>query len=64
MIDSNYDTGDYKGASANEMDFGLAYAITKNLTYSIAAGFASVDLEGLPDPDDGGRIYHKLKMKF
>jgi len=64
MIDSNYDAGALKGAEATEMDFGFAYKITKNLTYSIAAGFASVDLEGSADPDDGGRIYHRLKMKF
>jgi len=64
MIDSNWDAGYYKGAEANEMDFGFAYKITKNLTYSIAAGFASIDLESGPDPEDGSRIYHKLKMKF
>lgn len=65
MVDSNWDAGSYKGASATEMDFGFAYKITKNLTYSIAAGFASIDLESpAVDPDDGGRIYHKLKMKF
>ncbi|MBW1613328.1 MAG: hypothetical protein JRJ57_05000 [Deltaproteobacteria bacterium] len=64
MVDSNWDAGDYKGAEATEMDFGLGYAITKNLTYSIAAGFASIDAEGSPDPEDGARIYHKLKMKF
>ena len=66
MIDSNWETGSsLKGASATEMDFGFAYKITKNLTYSIAAGFASIDMEApTADPDDGGRIYHKLKMKF
>ena len=68
MVESNWDAGIYKDAEANEMDFGLAYAITKNLTYSIAAGFASMDTNptywGGPDPDDGGRIYHKLAMKF
>jgi len=64
MVDSNWDSGYYEDAEANEIDFGLAYKITKNLTYSIAAGFASIDLDGQDDPEDGTRIYHKLKMTF
>jgi hypothetical protein len=64
MVDSNQEAGTYKDAEANEIDFGASYKLTKVLTYSVAAGFASIDYTPAKDPEDGYRVYHKLKMSF
>ncbi|ADR19601.1 hypothetical protein [Calditerrivibrio nitroreducens] len=52
-----------------EIDASASYAITKNLTYSIGAGYAKIsDLynnDGSKfDADGAYRLYHKLAVKF
>lgn len=79
LYTSNFDTGesdkdDYgrfwgKDTKAWEIDASASYAITKNLTYSIGAGYAKVsdlyDAGGAKyDADGAYRLYHKLAVKF
>jgi hypothetical protein len=64
MVDSNHEAGTYKDAEANEIDLGAVYKISKVLSYEVAAGFASMDFTPAKDPEDGYRVYHKLKMSF
>ncbi len=76
-MDSNeYTTDDYgrfwsKDSKAWEVDLTASYAITKNLTYSVAAGYAKIsDLYGSStltskyDPSGAYRLFHKLAVKF
>lgn len=66
---SNEKDTDWEDANGWEFDLGCAYKISNNMTYSIAAGYADVNLDedivGADiDPDAAYRIYHKLQINF
>lgn len=66
--DSNVDeaTSIYDGADAWEVSVNGSYKITGNVTYSVAAGIAEVDLgdAAIIEPDEAIEINHKLSFSF
>ncbi len=66
VLSNQEDDPRYEDATAWEIDVNGAYKITDNLTYSVAAGYASVDFDvtGLSDPDPAWRAFHKLSLTF
>lgn len=65
-IMSNQKDNVYEDATAWEVDLGVAYKITDNLTYSIDAGYADIsyDVDGIEDPDEIMLLQHKIKFVF
>ncbi|MGA1861324.1 hypothetical protein OWM07_00350 [Deferribacter thermophilus] len=69
---SNQEDNEYEDVKAYEVDLGASYAITKNLTYSLAFGYAQVkdiiENNGLTDEDKFDlkaiRAYHKIALTF
>jgi hypothetical protein len=66
---SNIDAGTDKWRDAEiiEYDLGAGYAITDNLTYSVAVGVANIDYDDSYGGDDPGQVvraYHKLAVSF
>ncbi len=64
--DSDYAEATWGGADdadVVEISGGVAYKITANLTYSIRAGWADLDIDGY-DLEDSINAYHKLAFSF
>ncbi|KAA0258330.1 hypothetical protein FHQ18_04000 [Deferribacter autotrophicus] len=63
--EGNSTTTNYlEDATAYEVDLGAAYTIKKGLVYSVAFGYAKIDLDGQSDPDPVIRAYHKISLSF
>jgi len=59
----------WKDADGYEIDLGLDWKLTDQVTYSIAAGFGKISLDsndtnGGQDPDSFARAYHKFQIDF
>ncbi len=56
----------YEDATAWEIDLGLNYRITNNLTYMVDGGYASIsyDVTGFDDPDPVMLLKHELLLSF
>ncbi|HOM28605.1 MAG TPA: hypothetical protein PLS81_04000 [Deltaproteobacteria bacterium] len=65
-IMSNQKDNAYEDATAWEIDLGLAYKLSDNVTYSVDAGYADIsyDVEGVEDPDEIMLLSHKIKFTF
>jgi hypothetical protein len=59
----------WKDADGYEIDLGLDWKLTDQVTYSIAGGFGQISLDsndtnGGQDPDSFARLYHRFKIDF
>jgi hypothetical protein len=56
----------FEDATAWEIDLGLNYRITNNLTYMVDGGYASIsyDVTGFDDPDPVMLLKHELLLSF
>jgi hypothetical protein len=55
----------WDGATLTEVSGDVTYAITSNLTYTVAAGFATLEYgDNTVDPDNSVEVNHKLTFTF
>ena len=66
MMSNMDDQPQFEDVTAMELDLGVAYAISDNLTYSVNFGYATIDQDqtGVDDPDPVMLLQHRLKLSF